>query len=86
MPGPLSHIRVLDLSRVMAAPWASQVHRGMRLDIGAVPQVASPMRFARSPLAYHLPPPRLGEHSAEILRELGMGDAEIEALRKDGVL
>ena len=24
MAGPLSHIRVLDLSRVLAAPWASQ--------------------------------------------------------------
>jgi len=24
MPGPLSHIRVLDLSRVLAAPWAAQ--------------------------------------------------------------
>ena len=25
MPGPLSHLRVLDLSRVLAGPWASQV-------------------------------------------------------------
>src|SRR5499426_590119 len=24
MPGPLSHVRVLDLSRVLAGPWASQ--------------------------------------------------------------
>ncbi|HXZ92020.1 MAG TPA: CoA transferase, partial [Burkholderiales bacterium] len=24
MAGPLSHIRVLDLSRVLAAPWAGQ--------------------------------------------------------------
>ena len=24
MPGPLSHLRVLDLSRVLAGPWASQ--------------------------------------------------------------
>src|SRR5512138_800809 len=24
MPGPLSHIRVLDLSRVLAAPWTGQ--------------------------------------------------------------
>ena len=25
MPGPLSHIRVLDLSRILAGPWAGQV-------------------------------------------------------------
>lgn len=25
MPGPLSHIRVLDLSRIMAGPWAGQI-------------------------------------------------------------
>ena len=25
MPSPLSHIRVLDLSRIMAGPWAGQV-------------------------------------------------------------
>src|SRR5262245_63544675 len=24
MPGPLSHVRVLDLSRVLAAPWTGQ--------------------------------------------------------------
>lgn len=25
MPGALSHIRVLDLSRVLAGPWAGQI-------------------------------------------------------------
>ena len=55
-------------------------HRGMLVDIahplaGTVPQVVSPMRFAEAPLAFDRAPPLLGEHTAEILRELGIEDA-----------
>jgi crotonobetainyl-CoA:carnitine CoA-transferase CaiB-like acyl-CoA transferase len=35
-------------------------------------QVASPMRFSRTPVTYRLPPPRLGEHSAEVESQLGI--------------
>lgn len=66
-------------------------HRGMRIDLphplsGTVPQVASPMRFKRAPLAYDRAPPLLGEHTAEILRELGIDDAEANALKAGGVI
>jgi formyl-CoA transferase len=30
--------------------------------------------------------PNVGEHSEEVLREAGFGDAEIEALRAEGVI
>jgi len=66
-------------------------HRGMRIEVphplaGHVPLVASPMRFREAPLRHERAPPLLGEHTAEILRELGIGDAEIERLKANGVV
>jgi crotonobetainyl-CoA:carnitine CoA-transferase CaiB-like acyl-CoA transferase len=61
-------------------------HRGMRRDLGAIPQVASPLRFTETPLACDRPPPRLGEHTPEILRELGMSDADVQRLRNEGAI
>jgi crotonobetainyl-CoA:carnitine CoA-transferase CaiB-like acyl-CoA transferase len=51
-----------------------------------VPQLASPMRFADAPLRTCTAPPLLGQHSEDILAELGYGADDIQALRSAGVL
>jgi crotonobetainyl-CoA:carnitine CoA-transferase CaiB-like acyl-CoA transferase len=66
-------------------------HRQMRLDLphplsGSVPQVASPMRFKEAPVEYDRAPPLMGQHSEEILREIGIEADEIASLRARGVI
>ncbi|MDQ2149060.1 CaiB/BaiF CoA-transferase family protein [Alcaligenaceae bacterium C4P045] len=66
------------------------VHRGMLRHIphplaGTVPQVMNPLRFSAAPSCAELPPPLLGEHTAQVLGELGYSPADIAELAKRAV-
>ena len=51
-----------------------------------LPTVTLPFRWDGARLAPRRPPPRMGEHTAEVLADLGFDGAEIEALRARGVV
>ena len=48
--------------------------------------IANPVRLSESPADYRLPPPLLGQHTDEVLGELGLDAAELGELRKKGVI
>jgi crotonobetainyl-CoA:carnitine CoA-transferase CaiB-like acyl-CoA transferase len=54
--------------------------------LGTVRGLGSPLRLTRTPVQHRRAGPRLGEHSAEVLREIGCSDADVERLAKEGII
>jgi crotonobetainyl-CoA:carnitine CoA-transferase CaiB-like acyl-CoA transferase len=66
-------------------------HRGVKIEIdhplsGKLPQVANPIRLRDAPIRHDRHPPLLGEHTEQILKEIGLSGSEIAALRRDAVI
>jgi crotonobetainyl-CoA:carnitine CoA-transferase CaiB-like acyl-CoA transferase len=53
---------------------------------GTLPLAPTPIELSETPGAYRRPAPLLGEHTDEILRSLGYGEDEIEALRRERIV
>jgi alpha-methylacyl-CoA racemase len=60
--------------------------RGTVFELDGVPQPAPAPRFTATPAALDRPPPEPGEHTDEVLAELGYAVAEAKALRDAGVV
>jgi crotonobetainyl-CoA:carnitine CoA-transferase CaiB-like acyl-CoA transferase len=67
-------------AREMVQTWAHPVRPDLRL-------VASPLKMSATPVRQDLPPPLLGQHTEEVLRELlGQDDAALSRLRAQGIV
>jgi crotonobetainyl-CoA:carnitine CoA-transferase CaiB-like acyl-CoA transferase len=53
---------------------------------GAIKALGVPVKLSETPGAVDRPAPLLGQHTAEILTELGYRPAEQEALREKGII
>jgi formyl-CoA transferase len=54
--------------------------------VQSISTIASPLRLSETPPVLRYAPPALGEHTDEVLAELGLDAQQIAALRKDGVV
>ncbi|MCA3716512.1 CaiB/BaiF CoA-transferase family protein [Phenylobacterium sp.] len=75
---------VLDLDE--APKHAHNVARETFVEVAGVTQPAPAPRFSKTPGAIQGPPPAIGAHDEEALKDWGFSDADLAALRGNGAL
>jgi len=81
---------IATVAQALASPHTQALGMVTTMDhptAGPVRTINIPYGMSETPAAITAPPPTLGQHTTEILRDvLGLGDADIEALQQDSVL
>ncbi len=54
--------------------------------VGTVKSVGNPIHLSATPVTYRRPPPLLGQHTAEVLADLGYSSGEVARLRQVGAV
>jgi crotonobetainyl-CoA:carnitine CoA-transferase CaiB-like acyl-CoA transferase len=80
---------VLELDELAGHPYWR--HRGLTLPLAdpsraPLDLLGFPVKLSATPAGIRLPPPRLGEHTGEVLAGLGYGAEEVERIRASGAV
>ena len=85
--GPINNLaQAFDDPQVKARGLRVQLPRDANDGITTIAGVASPLRLAATPSVLHRAPPALGQHTGEVLAEMGLPAERIAALRSAGVV
>ena len=79
---------ILYIDEVLKDPHVLQQEMLLEMNhpsIGVIKMLGFPAKLSRTPATLRLPPPLIGQHNEDILRELGYGIDAIESMGKDGV-
>jgi crotonobetainyl-CoA:carnitine CoA-transferase CaiB-like acyl-CoA transferase len=80
---------IYSVDQVFADPQVQHIRAAVPVPhptMGEVRVINQPVTLSRTPAAIALPTPEHGQHTDEILRELGLDDGAIDGLRKRGVI
>ena len=82
--GPINTVKdVFDDPQLVERRMLRQIEHPIA---GPIPQVVSPIRFRESELTFDRAPPTLGQHTAEVLAELGIDGSKQHQLKDAGVI
>ncbi|OAK64889.1 CoA-transferase [Variovorax paradoxus] len=85
--GPINDIaQAFDDAQVQARGLKVTLPRDAGDGIASITGVASPLRLSATPPVLRHAPPALGQHTREVLAEMGIDDARFDALRSAGVV
>lgn len=85
--GPINTIaQAFDDPQVQARGIRKALPRDAGDGIAQIATVANPMRLSATPVSYRNAPPALGQHTQQVLQELGLSPEEITALQSAKVV
>jgi crotonobetainyl-CoA:carnitine CoA-transferase CaiB-like acyl-CoA transferase len=81
---------ILHLDEVFADPHVQSREMEIQMNLPGftdpVSLIGSPMKFSRTKVDYRMPPPRVGEHTEQILHEYGFSKKQISNLHDVGAI